>query len=59
MNLRHRLRNERGLTLVELLIGALIASGVTIATYEFYQAQHELYLAHKILEDISIYIFQN
>ena len=39
------LRNERGLTIIELLIGTLIAAAVGLATFEFYQAQHELYLA--------------
>ena len=40
-----RLGNSRGLTVVELLIGALIASAVAFATFEFYRAQHQLYLA--------------
>jgi Tfp pilus assembly protein PilW len=41
----HNVRNERGITIVELLIGALIAAGVGAATFEFYAAQHALYLA--------------
>ena len=41
----HQLSNERGLTIVELLIGVLIAAIIAMATFEFYQAQHELYLA--------------
>ena len=40
-----KLSNERGLTMIELLIGALIATVVALATFEFYQAQHQLYLA--------------
>lgn len=39
------LQNERGITVIELLIGALIAAGMAAATFEFYQAQHRLYLA--------------
>lgn len=39
------LQNERGLTIIELLIGALIALGIGAATFEFYQAQHKLFLA--------------
>ena len=39
------LRNERGLTTIELLIGAVIALAIGAATFEFYQAQHRLYLA--------------
>jgi Tfp pilus assembly protein PilW len=40
-----KVRNERGITIIELLIGALIAAGVGVATFEFYLAQHRLYLA--------------
>jgi len=40
-----RLRNQRGLTVIELMIAAVIAAGVGLATFEFYQAQHELYMA--------------
>jgi type II secretory pathway pseudopilin PulG len=39
------LSNERGMTIIELLIGALIALAIGAGTFEFYQAQHRLYLA--------------
>ena len=39
------LQNERGLTVIELLIGGLIALAIGAATFEFYQAQHKLFLA--------------
>jgi len=42
---RKRLMNARGITLIELLIGMLLALIVGAATLEFYSAQHELYLA--------------
>jgi hypothetical protein len=45
------LKNERGITVVELLIGALIAAVVGAATLEFYKAQHELYLAQTDLAE--------
>ncbi len=45
MMLGQRIRSQRGLTVIELLIGALIAAAVGAATLEFYQAQHELYQA--------------
>jgi hypothetical protein len=45
VTLATRLRSERGLTVVELLIGTLIAVAIGAATFEFYQAQHELYQA--------------
>jgi len=45
------LQNERGLTIVELLIGALITAIVAMGTFEFYQAQHELYLAQADIVD--------
>jgi type II secretory pathway pseudopilin PulG len=41
----YQIGNERGITIVELLIGALIAAIVALATFEFYQAQHQLYIA--------------
>lgn len=37
--------NQRGLTVIELLIAALIALAIGAGTLEFYKAQHELYLA--------------
>jgi type II secretory pathway pseudopilin PulG len=40
-----RRHNQKGLTLIELLIGALLAAIVGAATLEFYKAQHQLYLA--------------
>lgn len=43
--MRRRLNNQRGLTLIELLIGMLLAVMVGAGTFEFYQAQHELYMA--------------
>lgn len=39
------LENQRGLTLIELMIATLLAVIVGAATFEFYTAQHELYLA--------------
>jgi Flp pilus assembly pilin Flp len=42
---RRKLRSETGITIVELLIAALIALAVSVAAFEFFQAQHELYLA--------------
>lgn len=44
MKQRH-LKGERGLTLIELLIGLLLAGIVAGATFKFYIAQHDLYLA--------------
>lgn len=41
----HPVRNARGITIVELLIGLLLAAAVGTATFEFYRAQHRLYLA--------------
>lgn len=39
------LSNERGITLIEILIAAVIALGVGAGALEFYQAQHRLFLA--------------
>ena len=44
-------RNQRGLTVVELLIAGVIASAVALASFEFYQRQHELYLAQADIVD--------
>jgi hypothetical protein len=46
-----RIRSEKGLTIIELMIGALIAAGIGLATFEFYQAQHELYLSQVDVAD--------
>jgi len=43
--------NQRGLTMVEILIGALLAALVGAATLHLYQAQHELYLAQADIAD--------
>jgi prepilin-type N-terminal cleavage/methylation domain-containing protein len=45
------LRTERGLTLIEMLIGLIILGFVTSATFRFYSAQHELYLAQTDVAD--------
>jgi hypothetical protein len=43
--------NQRGITLIEILIGALLAALVGTATFRFYAKQHELYLAQVDISD--------
>jgi prepilin-type N-terminal cleavage/methylation domain-containing protein len=45
------LGKEQGLTLIELLIGLIVLGIVTSATFKFYSAQHELYLAQADIAD--------
>jgi hypothetical protein len=42
---------QRGITMVEILIGAALAALVGAATLHFYLAQHELYLAQADISD--------
>jgi hypothetical protein len=43
--------NDRGITVIELLIGAIIALIVGAAVLQFYQVNHELYLAQVDIVD--------
>jgi len=42
---------QRGMTMIEILIGAALAALVGAATLHFYAAQHELYLAQADISD--------
>ena len=44
-------QNDRGLTLIELLIGMLLAAMVSAGAFEFYKAQHNVYLAQNDTSD--------
>lgn len=45
------LLGERGLTIVEALIGLLLSSFVAFASFEYYKAEHRLYLAQAGISD--------
>jgi prepilin-type N-terminal cleavage/methylation domain-containing protein len=49
--LRKCLSKDKGVTLIELMIGLLISSIMTGAAFHFYQAQHEMYLSQSDIAD--------